>query len=102
MPLGSAGNSVARQAGIVANCFAEDCVYGIAVGGAGFIHTSHRLLTGQCQGLLHGLLQRGAYPLADPCNRSTADLDPQQLIEQHLGLAETQREGTAQQAHQGT
>ena len=41
-------------------------------------------------------------PLADRCNRSTADLHPQQLIEQRLGLAETQREGTAQQTHQGT
>ena len=36
------------------------------------------------------------------CNRPTAHLHPQQLIDQDLGFAETQREGTAQQTHQGT
>ena len=85
--------------GIVAHHFAEDCVYGIAGGGDGLIHVSYRLLTGKCQGPLHGHLQRGADPLADHCNRSTADLHPKQLLEQRLGLAKTQREGTAQQAH---
>ena len=46
--------------GIVAHRFAKDCTYGIAGGGAGFIDLGHLLLTSQCQGLLHGLLQRGA------------------------------------------
>jgi hypothetical protein len=75
---------------------------GIAGGCAGFIHVGHRLLTGKSKGLLHGLLQCCPQALADHGDRPTADLHPQQLIEQPLGLAETQQEGTAQQAHQGT
>ena len=74
---------------------------GVAGGGAGFIHVGHRLLTGKGQGLLHGPRQGCAQTLADLCNRSTAHLHPQQLIEQRLGLAETQRKDTAQQTHQG-
>jgi hypothetical protein len=49
--------------------------------------------------------QRGgcsAQALADRCNSPTADLHSQQLIQQRLGLAETQREGITQQTHQGT
>ena len=49
---------------------------GVAGGGAGFIHVGHRLLTSQCQGLLHGLLQRGADPLADRSDRSSAVSTP--------------------------
>ncbi len=75
---------------------------GITGGGADFIHLAQRLLTGTIKALLHGLPQHCAQALADCCNGAAADLDPQQLIEQRLGLAETQREGAAQQAHQGT
>jgi hypothetical protein len=75
---------------------------GVAGGGAGFIHVGHRLLTGSLQRLSHRFRQHGAQTLADLCNRSTADLHPQQLIEQRLGLAETQRKDAAQQTHQGT
>ena len=75
---------------------------GVVGGGASFIHIGHRLMTGKDQGLLHVLLQRGAAPLADCGDRSTAHLDPQQLIQEPLGLAVTQREGTAQQTHQST
>jgi hypothetical protein len=72
------------------------------VGCSGFIHVGHRLLTGKGQGLPHRLLQRGANPIADRDNRSAADLHPQQLIEQRLGLAESEGEDTAEQASQGT
>ena len=40
--------------------------------------------------------------MADCRNGTATDLHPQQLIEQRLGLAETQRESTAQQTHQNT
>ena len=73
----------------------------VAGGGAGFIDIGHRLLTGKGQGLLHGLRQGCTQALADLCKRPTADLHPQQLIEQRLGLAETQRKDAAQQTHQG-
>jgi hypothetical protein len=40
--------------------------------------------------------------LADRSDRSSADLHYQQLVQQRLGLAETQRESTTQQTHQCT
>lgn len=73
----------------------------IAGGGASFIDVVHRLLTGKTKGL-HGLVECCVQALADRCNRPTADLNLQLLIEQRLGPAETQREGTVQQTHQGT
>ena len=57
-------------------------------GGAGFIDLGHSLLTRKIRAFLHGLLQRGADPLADRCHRSTNDLHQQQLVEQSIGLAD--------------
>jgi len=74
----------------------------VACGGAGFIHVSHRLRAGSLKRLCHRLLQGCAQSLADCCDRSAADLHSQKLIEQRPGLAETQRKGRAQQAHQRT
>ena len=57
---------------------------GVAGGGASFIHAGHRLLTGKVQGLLQGLIQRGADPLADRGERSTAHLDLRVVFHQLL------------------
>ena len=59
------------------------------------------LLTGGVQYFFHRLRQGCAQPLSDPGDRTPADLHSQQLIQQRLGLVETQRESTAQQTHQG-
>jgi hypothetical protein len=72
---------------------------GVAGVGAGRIDVEHRLLRGSLQRLSLRIRQSGARALADPCNRPTADLHSKLLIEQRPGLAETQRDGTAQQAH---
>ena len=74
----------------------------VAGGGAGFVDVDHRLLTGKGQGLLHGQRQGCAQALADRGNLPAAHGNSQQLLEQRLGLAETQWEDIAQQAHQGT
>ena len=74
----------------------------LSVVGAGRIDVEHRLLRGSLQRLGLRIRQSGARALADSCNRPTADLQSKLLIEQRPGLAETQRDGTGQQAHQGT
>ena len=85
---------------IVANRYAQNFVYEIAGGGAGFIHVGHQLLAGGLQCFCCGLRQRCTQPLADGGDRPAADRQPQHLLQQCLALADTQREGTAQQTHQ--
>ena len=70
--------------------------------GAGFIEVSHRLPSGHLQGLPCRVLQGCTQSLADGGDPTAADLNRQQLIQQRLGCAETQGEGTAQEPHQGT
>jgi hypothetical protein len=46
------------------------------------------------------LCKGDAHPLADGDDAAAADLHPQKQPQQRLALADTQREGTAQQTHQ--
>ena len=62
---------------------------------------THRLLTGGMRRFCHRLCQGCTQAHANRGDGAAADLHPQQLIQQSLDLAETQREGTAQQTHQG-
>lgn len=68
----------------------------------GFIGVGHRLLTGGFDGLCHRLRQCCAQTPADRCDGPAADLHLQQLMEQRLGLDESQRKGATQKTHQRT
>jgi hypothetical protein len=86
------------------NLFARPTVDGIAAirmdGGA----LSSTQATGGCQaaGSASAIGCASAVPVSGRCGvRLTADPHPKPLIQPCLGLAETQREGTTNQTHQG-
>jgi hypothetical protein len=88
LPIGIVAVCIAGgRAGL--NRCAQDLVYDVG----------HRLLTGRLQRLGHRFCQRYAQALADCGDCATTDLNSLLLIQQRLGLAETQGEGTAQQTH---